>query len=88
MTLWGETSEGRGPFIFSGRPQRRSRNGPEDIISDGNSFQELCVRARAGSGRLLVIFSCNEVIIKLLRQLWGTLKEGTVCWGTPWMLFT
>ena len=36
MTLWGETSEGRGPFIFSGRPQRRSRNGPEDIIGDGN----------------------------------------------------
>ena len=36
MTLWGETSEGRGPFIFSGGPQRRSRNGPEDIRSDGN----------------------------------------------------
>jgi len=36
MTLWGETSEGRGPFIFSGRPLRRSRDGPEDIIGDGN----------------------------------------------------
>ena len=78
MTLWGKTSEGRGPFIFSGG--LRGAQGRVQKISKvmGIFPREFCVCARAGSERFLIIFSCNDVIINLLGQFWGTLEQGTV----------
>ena len=83
MTL-GQTSEKEGPFIFSGEPQRRSRDGPDDIRGDGNISKSYVDKQGQDQGSswlfshavmsLLIYWDSSGVLLSRVQSLGYTLE--------------